>query len=109
MGESLARPGVLLRFHGELDVAGARVLRARLERAISGGARGVVVDLIDVTFIDSLSLAALAAAKHRLGPTGRLAIVAENEFVLLMLAATGLDGVLDTFAEREAAREFARV
>lgn len=104
---TFGEPGLLLRFSGELDMVTAPGLRRRLERAIAGGARGIVVDLRDVTFVDSLSLASLVAAKHRLAPRGRLAVVADDEFVGLMTRAAGLAGVLDLFADQDAARDFA--
>lgn len=100
-------PGLLLRFSGELDMVTAPGLRHRLEQAISGGSLGIVVDLTDVTFVDSLSLASLVAAKHRLAPAGRLAVVAEEGFVDLMLRAAGLGGVLDLFDDEDDARDFA--
>lgn len=100
-------PGLLLRFSGELDMVTAPGLRRRLEQAIAGGAQGIVVDLTDVTFVDSLSLASLVATKHRLAPAGRLAVVSGEGFLDLMLRATGLGGVLDLFADEDDARDFA--
>lgn len=100
-------PGLLLRFSGELDMVTAPGLRRRLEQAITGGAGGIVIDLTDVTFVDSLSLASLVAAKHRLAPDGRLAVVAGEGFVDLMLRAAGLGGVLDLFGDEDDARDFA--
>lgn len=97
----------MLRFSGELDLATAPGLRRRLEQAITGGAPGIVVDLTEVTFIDSLSLASLVAAKHRLAPARRLAIVASDGFVGLILRAAGLDSVLDVFDDHDAACAFA--
>ena len=100
-------PGLLLRFSGELDMVTAPGLRRRLEQAITGGAGGIVVDLTGVTFVDSLSLASLVAAKPRLAPDGRLAVVAGEGFVDLMLRAAGLGGVLDLFGDEDDARAFA--
>jgi anti-sigma B factor antagonist len=107
--KGVAEPGLLLNISGDLDISTVPDLRRRLDRAIASGARGIVVDLSEVTFVDSLSLAMLVAAKHRLGPEGRLAVVADNPFVILMLQASGADRVLDTFGDRSTAREFALV
>ena len=71
------------------------------------GAEGIVVDLTHVTLIDSIALAVLVAARARLAPAGRLAVVVRTPFVRLVLEATGLDDVLDVFADRAAARAFA--
>lgn len=105
--EASGSPGLILHLTGELDVATAPALRARLDRAVKAGVREVVVDLGGVTFIDSVSLAALVAARARLGEYGRLAVVAEHPFVSLVLEASGLDSVLDVFEDCDAARAFA--
>jgi anti-anti-sigma factor len=67
----------------------------------------MVVDLREVTFIDSLSLAVLVTAKRKLGPGGRLALVIAGSYPHLILTAAGLDGVLDVFDDRAAAETFA--
>jgi anti-anti-sigma factor len=47
---------------GEVDTANADRLEARLRQALDDGARDVVVNLRDVTFIDSAGLTALLRA-----------------------------------------------
>jgi anti-anti-sigma factor len=108
LSEETPEPGQLvLSVAGELDMATAPVLRERLEAATAQGATRIVVDLSEVTFIDSISLAALVAAKHKPGGAGRLAIVTEAPYALLILEATGLDSVLNVFPDRDAAFAFA--
>lgn len=104
---AVAGPGLILHVAGELDIGTVPELRARLTRAVTAGATGVVVDLSRVTFIDSVSLAALVAARAKLGPSGRLAIVAATPFVQLVLEASGLDRVLNVFEDSASAAEFA--
>lgn len=99
--------GVILELAGELDVTTAPELRARVDAAVRAGATAIVVDLSGVTFIDSVSLAALLAARGRLPADGRLAIVAGTPFVALILEASGLEGVLDVFDDRDDAEAFA--
>ena len=89
-----------------MDVQSVPELRARLAEAIDAGKTSVVVDLAEVSFIDSLSLSALVGARRRLDDSGRLAIVAVHEYVLLILQATGLEQVLDVFATRDEAAAF---
>lgn len=100
-------PGLVLVLAGELDVSSSVDLRKRIDRAIRAGVTAMVIDLQDVTFIDSVSLAVLVAAKRKLGPTGRLALVVGGSYVELVLQATALDDVLDVFEDRRAAEAFA--
>jgi anti-sigma B factor antagonist len=99
-------PGALIVARGELDVQSVADLRARLNEAIDAGNKKVVIDLAQVSFIDSLSLSALVAARRRIGDDGRLAVVAVHEYVRLILQATGLEQVLDVFETREDAVAF---
>jgi anti-sigma B factor antagonist len=62
-------PGVALAvLHGELDIAAAGALRARVDGAIGG--RALVLDLADVQFIDSAILKELLRARMKLAPAG---------------------------------------
>jgi anti-sigma B factor antagonist len=99
-------PGALIVARGELDVQSVPELRARLAEALDAGSTRVVIDLAEVSFIDSLSLSALVGAQRKLGDSGRLAVVAVHEYVRLILQATGLEQVLDVFATREEAVAF---
>jgi anti-sigma B factor antagonist len=98
--------GQLLKASGELDLAATPALRGWLTSAVAADARRVVLDFTEVTFIDSLALAAVVAAKRRLGADARLAVVATNPYVLLILEAGGLDSVFEVFRTREDAVEF---
>lgn len=99
-------PGALIVARGELDVQSVDELRARLNEALDAGNARIVVDLAEVSFIDSLSLSALVGARRRIGEGGRLAIVAVHEYVRLILQATGLEQVLDVFETRDEAVAF---
>ena len=99
-------PGALIVASGELDVQSVPELKERLAEAVDAGTKRVVVDLADVSFIDSLSLSALVGARRRLGEDGRLAVVAVHEYVRLILQATGLEQVLDVFDTRDEAVAF---
>ena len=99
-------PGALIVARGELDVQSVDELRARLNEAIDAGNKRIVMDLAEVSFIDSLSLSALVGARRKLGDEGRLAVVAVHEYVRLILQATGLEQVLDVFETRAEAVAF---
>ena len=93
---------------GELDIAATPDLRQRVEEALDDGTQRLLLDLGGVTFIDSIALAAIVAAKRRLGPDGRLAIASHHSYVLLILKATALDSVLAVYPSRAAAEEALR-
>jgi anti-anti-sigma factor len=63
----------------------------------------MLLDFEAVTFIDSISLAAVVAAHRRMGPGGRLALATGHPYVLLILEAGGLDGVVEVFPTRDEA------
>jgi anti-anti-sigma factor len=68
------RGGVaLLVFRGELDMAAATAMRARVD-AVAGS--GLVIDLRDVTFIDSSALRELINARDEAVARGRRIVLA---------------------------------
>lgn len=95
--------GAVIAVEGELDLTGAPALRERVDAALGRGVTRLLFDLSAVTFIDSVSLAAIVAAGRRMGEGGRLAVATDHEYVLLILEAGGLDGVVDVFPSREEA------
>jgi anti-sigma B factor antagonist len=101
--EPLGPDGMILTARGELDVATAPALREHLRDAHDRGVRRMVLDLCDVTFIDSLTLAAIVGARTRLGDDGAMAIATCHHYVLLIFEAGGLDGLLDVVETRDEA------
>ena len=95
--------GLLVVARGELDIASAFSLRDKLHGAAASGVQRILLDLTDVTFMDSLSMAAVVATQRRLGDEGRLAVVATHPYVLLIFEAGGIDSVVEVFRTREAA------
>jgi anti-sigma B factor antagonist len=92
----LADGGALLTVAGELDIATVPVVRDRLAAVTDAGARHVIADLREVTFMDSTGLAAFIHAKMRLGDEGHLTLVMEpDSYARLIFEVAGLTGVLD--------------
>ncbi|HEX5618355.1 MAG TPA: STAS domain-containing protein [Solirubrobacteraceae bacterium] len=86
----------VLAIAGELDIATVPVVRERLGTLIEAGARRLVVDLRDVSFMDSTGLAAFIHAKMRLGDEGALTLVMEQDsYARLIFEVAGLVGVLE--------------
>jgi anti-anti-sigma factor len=102
--EPLDPDGVVVVASGELDVGAADDLREHLRAALDAGATRVVIDLSAVSFIDSLSLAAIVGARRRLAPGGRLAVVATHHYVRLILDAAGVASIVDVYATRDEAQ-----
>jgi anti-anti-sigma factor len=102
--ERIEPSALLLAAAGELDIATAEKLREPLTTALDAGIRRLVIDLSEVSFMDSVALAALVQASRRLDPDGRMAIViAPGSYTRLIFEAAGLDGCLDLVATREQA------
>jgi len=64
-----------LRVSGEVDVASSPALRARIGELLDQGAERIVLDLHDLTFIDSSGLGVLVGALKRLQELGRQDLV----------------------------------
>jgi anti-sigma B factor antagonist len=88
---------------GEVDFEVSPQLKARIMRAIKSGKRRLILDLTDVTFIDSTAIGVLAGAIERLDETGggSLSIVCAHEKVIQIFEITGLDSVVTVHPSRE--------
>ena len=89
---------------GEVDYEVSPQLKAHMMRAIKAGAKRLVLDLSDVTFIDSTAIGVVAGAVEKLDEAGgSLAIVSTHEKVVQIFEITGLDSVVTLHASREEA------
>jgi anti-sigma B factor antagonist len=94
---------------GELDVAGAPEVRTALALATSGRAGALVLDLSDVSFIDSTGMGTLLRADDQLAGEGvRMVVVCPPGPVQRLLAMTRLDGRLALEPDRLSALARAR-
>ena len=83
---------------GEVDLHTAPALKAALGEAIDAGARNVLVDLSNATFIDSTTLGVLMGAVKRLRPAGgEVAIACTDPNVRKVFAITLLDRIFEIF------------
>ena len=89
----------VVRVHGEVDVYTAPQLWETLDAAIAGTPHELVIDLSDVTFLDSSGLAVLVRAHKRLRPiAGTVVIRGAAEQVYMTLDVTKLTSVLSVDA-----------
>jgi anti-sigma B factor antagonist len=83
---------------GEVDLATAPELKEGLGEVVNNGARGVLVDLSNASFIDSTTLGVLMGAVKRLRPVGgELAIACHDSNIRKIFEITLLDRVFKIF------------
>jgi anti-sigma B factor antagonist len=91
----LGRNAYVVTLTGELDVATAPALRDELERVSAEGATEALVDLLAVSFVDSVALGILVDASKRMkAQGGALRIVCDDRRIARIVEITGLDRVL---------------
>ena len=111
MGEHLEVSGdglTVVTLTGELDAHDAPRLRElvlRRGRALQGAERGeVLLDLTQVTFLDSTVLGSIVGLVRRVREAdGELGVVLPRGTALRIFEITGLDAILTTYPTRAAA------
>jgi anti-sigma B factor antagonist len=99
---------VVIAVHGQADLHTAPELRTAMSSALDGGAKGLVVDLSEATFVDSTTLGVLLGAVKRLRPSGgKVSIVCADPHVRRIFEITLLDRVFSLHGDRDSARESA--
>jgi len=84
----------VLQIRGEVDVYTAPQVRERVIRLLAGGARHVIADLREVSFLDSTGLGALVGSLKRLREQdGSLGLVVADGKITTVFRVTGLDRV----------------
>lgn len=83
----------VIRVDGELDSFSACELRAEITKVL--GRQGAIVDIREVTFVDSAGLGALVGGIRRLREAGgSVALCCTRSSVLRLLRMTGLDRIV---------------
>lgn len=90
---------------GEIDHGSSGTLQAELDTILDGGASIILLDLSDVTYIDSGGISVLLSTVRRLRNEGWLAAVNPNANVRRLLEIVGLkvDQGFRLFDDRESA------
>jgi anti-sigma B factor antagonist len=92
----------LIAVEGQIDLYSAPEFKERTMRAIEQGKRRLVIDLSEVSFLDSTALSVLVGALRRLRPFGgAIAIVSAEPDVRRLFEITGLETTLPICASRE--------
>jgi anti-sigma B factor antagonist len=94
----------ILAITGEIDLSKAPDLRARLVNIAGSGATLAVVDLTDVTFLDSTALGVLVSGLKRMRAIdGDLRLVVTRPNLVKVFEITGLLDLFPLFASRSEA------
>ena len=89
---------------GELDLATAPDVREPLFEAIAAGTHQLVLDLAELTFVDSTGIATLLSVRRRIQAAGgALAVANVSDHVANVFTITGVAGPLDVQPSRAAA------
>ena len=89
---------------GEVDLYTAPEFKQQLLDVIGKGAKDVVVDFSDTTFIDSTTLGVLVGGVKRLRTNeGQLSLVCSDRNITKIFEITGLDRVFTIHPTRDAA------
>ncbi len=96
----------LIALTGEFDLHTGPQLERRVLEALGRGASEILVDLSDVTFIDSTTIGILMRARKRLIPLkGRLLLVCSDQNILRLFEITALDRLFEVYRTRDEALE----
>ena len=104
--EKLGEDAYVIALAGEVDLYTAPELKQQLLEVIGQGAKEVVVDLSDTTFIDSTTLGVLVGGVKRLRPNGgQVTLVCSDRNITKIFEITGLDKVFPIHETRAEAVE----
>jgi anti-sigma B factor antagonist len=99
--DQLADGSYVISLAGEVDLYTAPEFKQQLLEVISQGAKSVIVDFTDTTFIDSTTLGVLVGGVKRLRMAGgQLALVCSDRNITKIFEITGLDRVFTIYSTR---------
>jgi anti-sigma B factor antagonist len=102
--EQLGDNAYVIALAGEVDLYTAPEFKQQLLDVIAKGAKEVVVDFSDTTFIDSTTLGVLVGGVKRLRTNeGQLSLVCSDRNITKIFEITGLDRVFTIYESREEA------
>jgi anti-sigma B factor antagonist len=102
--ERLDDTSYVIALTGEVDLYTAPEFKQQLLDVIGEGAKDVVVDFSDTTFIDSTTLGVLVGGVKRLRMNdGQLSLVCSDRNITKIFEITGLDRVFTIYGSRDEA------
>ncbi|MBA2359568.1 MAG: STAS domain-containing protein [Actinobacteria bacterium] len=102
--EQLENSAYVISLAGEVDLYTAPEFKQQLLEVINKGAKDVVVDFSNTTFIDSTTLGVLVGGVKRLRTNeGQLSLVSSDRNITKIFEITGLDRVFTIYGSRDEA------
>jgi anti-sigma B factor antagonist len=102
--ETISDDAYVIALAGEVDLYTAPEFKQQLLDVIGKGAKNVIVDFSDTTFIDSTTLGVLVGGVKRLRTNdGQLSLVCSDRNITKIFEITGLDRVFAIHSTREEA------
>jgi anti-sigma B factor antagonist len=102
--EELGDDAYVISLAGEVDLYTAPEFKQQLLDVITKGAKSVVVDFSNTTFIDSTTLGVLVGGVKRLRANeGQLSLVCSDRNITKIFEITGLDRVFTIYPTRDEA------
>ncbi len=102
--EKLSDTQYVISLAGEVDLYTAPEFKQQLLDVISQGAKSVIVDFSNTTFIDSTTLGVLVGGVKRLRTNdGQLSLICSDRNITKIFEITGLDRVFTIHETRDAA------
>jgi len=102
----LGEASYLIVLAGDFDLHSGPEFERRVLEALGRGATDLVVDLTEVSFIDSTTIGILMRTRKRLAPIGgRVRVVTSDRNILRLLEITALDRMFEIYSTRAEAVE----
>ncbi len=100
--EQLHDSSYVISLAGEVDLYTAPEFKQQLLEVINQGAKQVIVDFSNTTFIDSTTLGVLVGGVKRLRTNeGQLSLVSSDRNITKIFEITGLDRVFTIYGSRD--------
>ena len=90
---------------GDLDADTGRAVRARLAQAQRHAQSDVILDLTNVTYIDSVALTSVVTGAKAMNEVGKLRVISPPERVARLLTEAGMSGTFELTPDRRAKRD----
>jgi anti-sigma B factor antagonist len=89
----------------KLDAVSAPELRSFIVNIINSGSENIIIDLDNISFIDSSALGAIVSIMKIIRNNGKLMLTGVNGIVLDLFKLTRMDKVLNLYSDVDSAKK----